>query len=93
MSIFGLLFIGLIAGWLAGLINNSIGFGLVVELLVGVFSALLSGLLLRFFALHIVGFLGSLVFAMISAILALFVMGLIKQCLCIRKSKSKQLTT
>ncbi len=93
MSIFGFLFIGLIAGWLAGLIKNSNGFGLVIELLIGVIGALLGGLLCHLLAVQAGGFFGGLVIAAFSAILALFVTGLIKPGLCIRKPNSKQSIT
>ncbi|MEN8177302.1 MAG: GlsB/YeaQ/YmgE family stress response membrane protein [Pseudomonadota bacterium] len=78
MSIFGLLFIGLIAGWLAGLIMNSGGIGLVINLLVGVIGALLGGYLFHALGIQISGFFGGFVTATISAMLALFAIGLAK---------------
>ncbi len=81
MSIFGFLFIGLIAGWLAGLIKNSGGVGLIIDLVVGVLGALLGGYLFHLFTVQFTGFFGGLVTATISAILLLFLMGLVKHSL------------
>lgn len=79
MSIFGFLFIGLLAGWLAGRIKNSGGPGLVIDLVVGVIGALLGGYLFQTVAVQISGFFGGLVTAVISAILALFATGFVRR--------------
>lgn len=81
MSIFGFLFIGLLAGWLAGLIKNSGGPGLVMDIVVGVVGALSGGFLCHLFAVQISGFFGGLLTASISAILALFATEFVKHCL------------
>ena len=81
MSIFGFLFIGLLAGWLAVLIKNSGGLGLVIDLLVGVIGAILGGYLFQILAVQINGVFGGLVTATLSAILLLFAMGFAKHSL------------
>lgn len=79
MSIFGFLFIGLIAGWLAGLIMKGGGLGLIGNLAVGVIGSFLGGYLFQFVGIQVGGFISTLVTASVGAILILFVSGLIKQ--------------
>ncbi|MDJ0805308.1 MAG: GlsB/YeaQ/YmgE family stress response membrane protein [Gammaproteobacteria bacterium] len=78
MSIFGFLFIGLMAGWLAGRVTNSAGWDLLIDLLVGVIGALLGGFAFYALGMPVSGFFGGLVAAMISAMLALFAKGFVK---------------
>ncbi|MEP7199530.1 MAG: GlsB/YeaQ/YmgE family stress response membrane protein [Chloroflexota bacterium] len=45
MSILAWLIVGLIAGWLAGMVMKSWGYGIIGDLIVGVLGALLGGFL------------------------------------------------
>lgn len=78
MNIFGLLFVGLIAGWLAGQIMKSGGLGLVGNLAIGVIGAILGGYLFQYAGLEAGGVIGALVTATVGAILVLFVVGFMK---------------
>jgi uncharacterized membrane protein YeaQ/YmgE (transglycosylase-associated protein family) len=72
--------IGLMAGWLAGMLVKGGGFGLIGDLVVGMVGAFLGGFL--FGALGISGgggFIGSLVVATIGAVVLLFIVRLIKR--------------
>jgi len=74
------LIIGLVAGWLAGVLMKGGGFGMVGDLVVGVIGAVLGGWL--FGALGISaggGLIGSLVVATIGAVVLLFLVRLIKR--------------
>jgi uncharacterized membrane protein YeaQ/YmgE (transglycosylase-associated protein family) len=74
------LIIGLVAGWLAGVLMKGGGFGMVGDLVVGVIGAVLGGWL--FGALGISaggGLVGSLVVAVIGAVVLLFLVRLIKR--------------
>jgi uncharacterized membrane protein YeaQ/YmgE (transglycosylase-associated protein family) len=74
------LIIGLVAGWLAGVLMKGGGFGMVGDLVVGVIGAVLGGWL--FGALGISaggGLIGSLVVAVIGAVVLLFLVRLIKR--------------
>lgn len=76
------LFIGAVAGWLAGLIVRGFGFGLLGNIVVGIVGAFLAGWLLPTLG---VGFsvggpiLTSIVYAMIGAIVLLVLLGLIRR--------------
>jgi uncharacterized membrane protein YeaQ/YmgE (transglycosylase-associated protein family) len=72
--------VGLIAGWLAGVLVKGGGFGVVGDIVVGVIGALLGGWL--FGAMGIWpggGLIGSIVVATIGAIILIFIIRLIKR--------------
>jgi uncharacterized membrane protein YeaQ/YmgE (transglycosylase-associated protein family) len=75
MSIEGLLillFVGAVAGWLAGMIVKGRGLGLVGNIVVGIVGAFISSWLLPRVGLVIGGgILGSIIYAMIGAIVLL----------------------
>ena len=79
MGLIGFLIIGLIAGWLAGVIMKGKGAGLIVNLVVGVIGAFLGGFLFQFVGLSAHGFIGSLITATVGAVVLLFIVGLIKK--------------
>ena len=79
MSILWFLVIGLIAGWLAGMITKGRGFGIFINLVVGVLGALLGGFLFGLLGLSVHGFIGSVVMAVVGAVVLLFLMGMIKR--------------
>jgi uncharacterized membrane protein YeaQ/YmgE (transglycosylase-associated protein family) len=75
MGLFNLvwfLLIGLIAGWLAGLLTKGSGLGLVNDLIVGVLGAFLGGMLFWVIGLSATGLIGSLIMATVGAVLVLF---------------------
>ncbi len=75
-----LLLVGLVAGWLAGLIMRGGGFGLVGNIIVGVIGAFIAGFLLPKFGISLAaGLVGSIIHAVIGAVILLFVIGLIKK--------------
>jgi uncharacterized membrane protein YeaQ/YmgE (transglycosylase-associated protein family) len=61
------LVVGLIAGWLAGVVMKGGGFGLFGDIIVGLFGAFLGGLLMGFFVQGAAGFWGSIFVAFIGA--------------------------
>jgi uncharacterized membrane protein YeaQ/YmgE (transglycosylase-associated protein family) len=74
------LIIGAIAGWLAGLLVKGGGFGLFVDIIVGVVGAFIGGWLAGI--LHISlgnGWIGSIITAVIGAVILLFVIRLFKR--------------
>jgi uncharacterized membrane protein YeaQ/YmgE (transglycosylase-associated protein family) len=79
MSLLWFLIIGIIAGWLAGLIMRGKGFGLLGNMIVGVLGAMVGGYMFSFLnvsASH--GLIGSLFTAVVGAIVFLFLVRLIK---------------
>ncbi len=79
ISFLWFLLIGLAAGWLAGKIMKGRGFGLVGNLVVGVVGAILGGWLFGALGLAPQGSLGSLITAVVGALVLLYIVGLIKK--------------
>lgn len=80
MNILWFLIVGLIAGWLAGLLVKGGGFGLVGDLVVGVVGAFLGGFLFSSLGISAGGgLIGSIIVATIGAVVLLFIVRLIKR--------------
>jgi uncharacterized membrane protein YeaQ/YmgE (transglycosylase-associated protein family) len=76
-SLLVILFVGLIAGWLAGHIVRGTGFGIIGDLIVGIVGALIGGWLLPRLGAHLgVGIIAAIVNATIGAIVLLLVVRL-----------------
>lgn len=71
------LLIGLVAGWLAGLIVKGRGAGFLVNLAVGVIGGLLGGWLFSLLGLVAVGTLGSLLTSLAGAVVLLWLVALL----------------
>ena len=79
-SLFVLLVVGAIAGWLAGQIMKGYGFGLVGNIVVGVVGAFIASLVLPAIGVSIgSGILGSIIHSTIGAVILLFLIGLVKK--------------
>jgi len=73
------LFVGLVAGWLAGKIVRGTGFGIIGDILVGIAGALLASLLLPKLGIRIgTGLVSEIVYSTIGAIILLLVVRLIR---------------
>jgi uncharacterized membrane protein YeaQ/YmgE (transglycosylase-associated protein family) len=68
--------VGLIAGWLAGVIMKGGGFGVIGDIIVGIVGALLGGWL---FSTMGVSTGGAIIVALIGAIILIFLLRLIKR--------------
>ena len=73
------LVIGAIAGWLAGQIVKGGGFGLVVDIIVGIVGAVIGGFLAGVVGISAEGLIGSIILAVIGAVVLLVVLRLIKR--------------
>lgn len=74
------LIIGAIAGWLAGILVKGGGFGLIVDIIVGIVGAFIGGWLAG--VLHISlggGWIGSIITAVIGAVILLFLIRLLRR--------------
>lgn len=76
MSILGFILIGIVAGWIAGLITRGHGFGMIADFVIGIIGAVIGGMLFDFFGLTAYGTLGSLAMAVIGAVILLGITGL-----------------
>jgi uncharacterized membrane protein YeaQ/YmgE (transglycosylase-associated protein family) len=80
MNMLWFLIVGLVAGWLAGVVVKGGGFGVVGDIVVGVVGALLGGWLFGRMGVSAGGgLLGSIVVATIGAVLLIFILRLIKR--------------
>ena len=72
--------VGLIAGWLAGVIMKGGGFGVIGDIIVGIVGALIGGWLFSTMGVSAGGgLLGSIIVALIGAIILIFLLRLIKR--------------
>jgi len=72
--------VGLVAGWLAGVLMKGGGFGLIGDIVVGIVGALIGGWLFSTMGVSAGGgLLGSIIVALIGAIILIFVLRLIKR--------------
>ena len=72
--------VGLIAGWLAGLIIKGGGYGVVGDIIVGIVGALIGGWLFSTMGVSTGGgLLGAIIVALVGAIILIFLLRLIKR--------------
>ena len=80
MDLLWFLIVGLVAGWLAGLVVKGGGFGLIGDLVVGVIGAVLGGWLFSTFGASLGGgLIGSIVVATIGAVILLVIVRALKR--------------
>jgi uncharacterized membrane protein YeaQ/YmgE (transglycosylase-associated protein family) len=79
MSMIGFLFVGLVAGWLAGRLMKGEGLGLVGNLVLGVVGAFVGGFALRMIGFDAVGLIGELITATLGAVMLLVLGRVLKQ--------------
>ena len=74
-----ILFVGLIAGWLAGKIVRGTGFGIIGDILVGIAGALVASLLFPKLGITLgTGLVSNIIYSAIGAVLLLLVVGLLR---------------
>ena len=79
MDFIGFIVIGLLAGWLAGLITKGGGYGLIGDLIVGVLGASLGGWLFREFGVALGGGMAAnLIVATIGAIVMILALRVLR---------------
>ncbi len=78
-SIIVILFVGLVAGWLAGKIVRGTGFGIIGDILVGVAGALIASLLFPRLGIRLgTGLVSEIIYSAIGAIILLLVVRLVR---------------
>src|SRR3978361_1587739 len=74
-----ILFVGLVAGWLAGKIVRGTGFGIIGDILVGIAGALLASLLFPRLGIHLgTGLVSEIIYSAIGAIVLLLIVRLLR---------------
>lgn len=78
-SLLVILFVGLIAGWLAGQIVRGAGFGIVGDITIGIVGAFLASLLFPRLGLHLgTGLVSEIIYSAIGAIILLLIVRLVR---------------
>ena len=79
MSLIIFLAVGALAGWLAGIIMQGRGFGVIGNIIVGIVGAVLGGFVFGLLGITTGGLLGAIVMATIGAIALLAIIGIVKK--------------
>src|ERR1700748_3204496 len=78
-SIIVILFVGLVAGWLAGKIVRGTGFGIIGDILVGIAGAFIATLLFPRLGIHLgTGIVSEIIYSAIGAIILLLIVRLVR---------------
>ena len=78
-SIIVILFVGLVAGWLAGKIVSGTGFGIIGDIIVGIAGALLASLLFPKLGIRLgSGLVSEIVYSTIGAVILLLIVRLLR---------------
>ncbi len=77
-SLLVIIIVGIVAGWLAGMIVAGGGLGLIGDLIVGIVGAFIGNYLFAYFHWHLgVGIVGAIIHATVGAIILLFLLRLV----------------
>jgi len=79
MSLLWFLIVGLIAGWLAGVVMKGGGYGVIGDMILGILGALIGGHVLGWLGIVAGGLIGSIFTAFIGAVLLILLVRLIKR--------------
>jgi uncharacterized membrane protein YeaQ/YmgE (transglycosylase-associated protein family) len=78
-SLLVIIFVGIVAGWLAGLIIQGTGFGLIGDLVIGVIGAFIGDWMLPRLGIHLgIGLISAIINATIGAIVLLLIIRLVR---------------
>jgi uncharacterized membrane protein YeaQ/YmgE (transglycosylase-associated protein family) len=78
-SLIVILFVGLVAGWLAGKIVRGAGFGIIGDIVIGIIGAFIASWLFPRLGIHIGGgLISEIIYSAIGAILLLLVVRLVR---------------
>jgi uncharacterized membrane protein YeaQ/YmgE (transglycosylase-associated protein family) len=71
--------VGLIAGWAAGKIMKGGGYGVVMDIVLGIVGAVVGGWLMGIVGIHAGGFIGTIIVAIIGAVFLIWISRMIKK--------------
>ena len=78
-SLLVILFVGLVAGWLAGKIVRGAGYGIIGDIVIGIAGAFIASWLFPKLGIHLgVGIVSEIIYSAIGAILLLLIVRLIR---------------
>lgn len=79
MAILEWLVVGLVAGWLAGLVMKGSGYGVLADIVLGIVGGILGGWIFRIVGIWPGGLIGSIVVAFVGAVLFVWLTRVIKK--------------
>jgi len=79
MHLLWFLFVGLVAGWLAGKLTRGAGFGAIADIVIGVVGAFVGGFLFRAIGIVAGGWIGSIVVATVGAVVLVLAVRALKK--------------
>ena len=71
--------VGLIAGWLAGKVMKGGGYGVLVDIVLGILGGIVGGWVFGLLGLHAGGLIGSIVVAFVGAVILVWVVRKLKK--------------
>ncbi len=71
--------VGIIAGWLAGLVVKGRGFGLIGDLVIGLLGGILGGVIFRGLGIGISGILGDVIVAFVGAVVLVAIVRMLRR--------------
>ena len=71
--------VGLIAGWLAGKVMKGGGYGLVVDIVLGILGAVVGGFVFGLLDLHAGGLIGQIIVAFVGAVILVWIARKVKK--------------
>ncbi len=79
MSLLGWIVIGIIAGWLTGKLMRGAGYGIVMDLILGLIGAVIGGWVFGLLGIAAYGVLGSLAAATVGAVILVAIVRLFRR--------------
>jgi uncharacterized membrane protein YeaQ/YmgE (transglycosylase-associated protein family) len=79
MSLITFILVGMVAGWLAGIVMKGRGFGLFGDVGVGIVGAVIGGIIFNSMGLAAYGFIANVLMAFLGAVVLLAVTGLFRR--------------
>jgi len=79
MNILWWALVGLIAGWAAGKIMKGGGYGTVMDIILGIIGAVVGGHVLGLLGIHAGGFIGTIIVAIIGAVILIWITRMLKK--------------
>ncbi len=71
--------VGLIAGWLAGKVMKGGGYGVLVDIVLGILGGIVGGWVFGLLGLHAGGLIGSIVVAFVGAVILVWIVRKLKK--------------
>jgi len=78
-SLLVILFVGLVAGWLAGKVVRGAGFGIIGDIVIGIIGAFIASWLFPRLGIHLgVGLVSKIIYSAIGAVILLLIVRLVR---------------